>query len=289
MSKELDFIQTCLSLRPTQLVENIASDSHETRRLPDPYIFLVRDKKLLTPNGAIIENNIRNDSNLDSAELKAFLEIQDWVESSDEGTAFWFSPPFLGKYDKGKVVASQLYDFSGQKILFNRAIDLDVDSKTILSIANNISENVDSDSITDPELLRQTPIFSRHDRLEVLLNEISPYTDQNQMVEKGADIDSKTETYSKLLLIENMSGVFSSNTSDSQYLYAHQIAEEQGLIGKHIGSCGQNNKPSAFEAYSDNGNEASEKWSFHSGVCRVCGNSTEVGPCSICRTCEKKF
>lgn len=287
MSKELDFIQTCLSIHPSQLVENIASDSHETRRFPDPYIFLIRDKKLLTPNGGIIENNIRNDSDIDSAELKAFMKIQDWAESCDKGTAFWFSLPFWGKYDKGKVVASQIYNLGGEKILFNRAIDLDVDGKTIISIANNISEITGSDLITDPELLRQTPIFSGRDLLKVLLDEISPYTDQNQMVEKGTDIDSKIETYSKLQVIEKMSGFLYSNTSDSQYSYAHQIAEEQGLIGKHIGSCGQSGKLSAFEAFSEGGGQ--EKWEYHSGVCRVCGNSTEVGPCSICRTCEKKF
>jgi len=288
MSKELDFIDTCLRIHPTQLVENIASDSHETRRIPDPYIFPLRDKKLLTPNGTIIENNIRNDSALDSVELKAFLKIQDWAESNDEGTAYWFSPPFLGKYDKGKVVASQiLYDLDGQKILFNRAIDLDVDTKTILSIANNISEKTGSELITDPELLRQTPIFSRGGQLEILLDEISAYTDQNQMVEEGTDIDLKIETYSKLLVIEKMSGFLYSNTSGSQYFHAHQIAEEEGLIGKHIGSCGQGVKLSAFEAFSEGGSQ--EKWDYHSGVCRVCGNSTEVGPCSICRTCEKKF
>ena len=287
MSKELDFIDTCLRIRPTQLVENIASDSHETRRFPDPYIFLLRDKKLLTPNGIIIENNIQNDSVLNSAEFKAFLEIQDWADSNDEGTAFWFSPPFFGKYDKGKVVASQiLYDLDGQKILFNRAIVLDVDTETIFSIANNISEKTGSELITNPELLRQTPIFSGHNLLKALLDEISTYTDQSQMVENGTDIDSKTVTYSKLLVIEKMSGFVYSNTSDSQYFYAHQIAEEQGLIGKHIGSCGSG-KISAFEAFSNQ--DGIEKWDYHSGVCRVCGNSTEVGPCSICRTCEKKF
>ena len=287
MSKELDFIQTCLSIHPSQLVENIASDSHETRRIPDPYIFLVKDKKILTLNGEIIEKSIRNDSNLDSMELKAFLEIQEWAENNNEGTAFWFSSPFPGKYDKGKVVASQILHYYEQKILFNRAIDLDVDSKTIISIANNISEKAGPNLIVDSEELRQTPLFFGHDRLKALLNEISAYTNQSQMVEEGTDIDSKTVTYSKLLLIEKMSGFLYSNTSDSQYFYAHQIAKEQGLIGKHIGSCGQSGKLSAFEAFSKSGSQ--EKWDYHSGVCRVCGNSTEVGPCSICKTCEKKF
>jgi hypothetical protein len=288
MSKELDFIQTCLSIHPSQLVENIASGSHETRRIPDPYIFLIKDIKLLTPNGVVIEENIRNDSFLDSIELKAFLAIQDWAENNGQGTAFWFSPPFPGKYDKGKVVVSQiLHNYDEQKILFNRNIVLDVDTKTILSIANNISGKTGSDLITDPELLRQTPFFSEHNQLEVLLNEISAYTDQGQMVEKGIDIDSKNITYGKLLLIEKMSRFMYANTSDSQYLYAHRIAEEQGLIGKHIGSCGQGTKLSAFEVFSEGGTQ--EKWDYHSGVCRVCGNSTDVGPCNICRTCEKKF
>lgn len=287
MSKELDFVQTCLSTHPSQLVENIASDSHETRRIPDPYIFLVKGKKLLTLNGEIIEESIRNDSDIDSAELKAFLEIQEWAENNNEGTAFWFSPPFPGKYDKGKVVTSQiLHDCDKQKILFNRAIDLDVDGKTIISIAGSISEKIGSELTTDQELLRQTPIFSGCNLLKALLDEISAYTDQSQMVETGTDIDSKVETYSKLLVIEKMSGFVYSSTSDSQYLYVHQIAEEQGLIGKHIGSCGSS-KLSAFEAFSNEG--GIEKWDYHSGVCRVCGNSTEVGPCSICRTCEKKF
>lgn len=288
MSKELDFIQSCLSIHPSQLVENIASDSHETRRIPDPYIFLVKDKKILTLNGEVIEKSIRNDSSLDSMELKAFLEIQDWAENNNQGTAFWFSPPFPGKYDKGKVVASQiLHDCDKQKILFNRNIILDVNTKTILLIANNISEKMGLDLIADPELLRQTPIFSEHNQLEVLLSEISAYTNQSQVVENGTDIDLKVETYSRLLVIEKMSGVSYSDTFYSQYLYVHQIAEEQGLIGKHVGSCGQGVKLSAFEAFSEGG--VQEKWDYHSGVCRVCGTSTEVGPCSICRICEKKF
>lgn len=31
------------------------------------------------------------------------------------------------------------------------------------------------------------------------------------------------------------------------------------------------------------------KWEYHFGVCGICGNQTEVGPCQICRNCEKKF
>lgn len=33
----------------------------------------------------------------------------------------------------------------------------------------------------------------------------------------------------------------------------------------------------------------SEVESWHSGTCRVCGSSTWVGPCSICKPCESKF
>jgi hypothetical protein len=32
-----------------------------------------------------------------------------------------------------------------------------------------------------------------------------------------------------------------------------------------------------------------EKYTFHKGKCRVCGEQTEVGPCSICKRCEKNI
>lgn len=33
----------------------------------------------------------------------------------------------------------------------------------------------------------------------------------------------------------------------------------------------------------------SEVQGWHDGMCRVCGNHTWVGPCSICKICESKF
>lgn len=35
--------------------------------------------------------------------------------------------------------------------------------------------------------------------------------------------------------------------------------------------------------------QVDEKWGYHDGTCVVCSRESKVGPCSICKSCEKKF
>lgn len=51
------------------------------------------------------------------------------------------------------------------------------------------------------------------------------------------------------------------------------------------GSCG-----STKSTLLENQNEFNKTWEYHTGDCIVCGSKdVAVGPCNICRTCEKKF
>jgi len=52
------------------------------------------------------------------------------------------------------------------------------------------------------------------------------------------------------------------------------------------GSCGS----SASSTLSEFQEEFNKKWEYHNGDCIVCGvKDIDVGPCSICKECEKKF
>lgn len=35
--------------------------------------------------------------------------------------------------------------------------------------------------------------------------------------------------------------------------------------------------------------QVEEKWGYHDGTCVVCSRESKVGPCNICKSCEKKF
>lgn len=55
---------------------------------------------------------------------------------------------------------------------------------------------------------------------------------------------------------------------------------------KASGSCGSSSNSTLSELHE----EFNKKWEYHSGDCVVCGTKdVEVGPCSICKECEKKF
>jgi hypothetical protein len=276
-TRQQAFIRSGLKQPHPQITENVASEIHETNRSPDPYIFIIDNGKLLPPNREPFE--IERDSYLGWLEAIAFESIENWANQNETGMVFWFSPPFPGKYPNAKVVASEiLHSSEGEKVLMNRAIVLDIDTKTLLQATNRFTGKLGLKKFRNPEDLRANPIFTSQNEMAALMEEITPYTEQTKLIGSGRDLVLKTETYSKLTIIN----------SSQQLVYSqvHSIAESEGLMGQHKGSCPTAGK-TAFERFSEGNSNG--KWEYHSGVCRVCGNSTDVGPCSICKTCEKRF
>lgn len=221
----VNVIQNWIVSPAPQPVEEVASLSHETKRIPDPYIFILRKGKLVSPsNGIPVEEVVTRNTSTEEAEFKALLKIQEWADKNDEGMTLWFSPPV--PYQNLKIVSSEImYTLSGEKVILNRAIVLDVDRKTSLEIANNYSGSKSK----DPEKLRSSPIFLSAQEAKDWMKPLSKYTDQILLIETGEDLLIKTETLKK-----------------SEGITSRHQAQDIGLMGSHSDSC------SAFGAFISN-------------------------------------
>lgn len=233
MPKEIEqqFISAVLSSPPSQLIENLASESHETKRFPDPYIYIVKNNKLTTPNGKPVENEVERQTHIGRLEFTALREIQHWASSNKEGVSVWFSPPFEDRYPVSKIIISELSSSNDTKILFNRAIVLDDDANTLLHRANNLSKSFYSNS---SEVLRATPIFPNSNELSAWLSTLSVNTNQVNMVSTGQDIHQKTDTYSRLNVLSRSITITGENRF---YADLYKSAKLKGFIGQHQGSC----------------------------------------------------
>lgn len=222
----------------SQNSENMASRSHETNRIPDPYVFVVKDEKIRSPsNNLPIENQILRRDTLEELEFQAFLKIQDWANSNNEGMILWFSPPSEYGYSALKVVSTKILNLLGQKILFNRAIVIDgVNEEESINFANSLSP----EKFYDTETLRYTPIPLDKNSEEKWLDTLSKYTPQVELIRTSQDVEIKTNT---LLVTEKI--VYSSP------IEAEKQAREQNLIGDKKDSCQRNNSGSAFNVMSN--------------------------------------
>ena len=221
-------------LKPAkQESEELASQSHETKRIPDPYIFRVKNGKLVSPaNNIPVENKIEKGGPIYDGEYEAFIKLQSWADKNVNQVSLWFSPPYLNGYFALKIVASEiLYSDEWGKILFNRAFVLDVDSTTSLKIANYLSK----DKFTNPEELRSQPIFLDNGTdWESLL---SQYTDQIDLIKNSEDLKIKNRTLNQVRRIYTKINLTGDMNIFEAREFAYNQARLQGLIGKHADSC----------------------------------------------------
>lgn len=228
-SQEFQFIDFVLRETPSQWVENVASESHETRRLPDPYVFYVRGDKLQTPHGIDVENYLDKTSDLGRLEMIAFRQIQAWAAAANEGLAIWFSPP-LGRENEPTskfIISKIIYLNSGDKVLFNRNIVLDIMGDELLILANALIPNT---YISGEQMLRATPLFPNRENFERWLPKLGMITNQYEIAKADKDLTLKIETYRNIAKIKfNL----------SEYDLRDRV-REMGLMGNFPGSCPPN-------------------------------------------------
>ena len=240
------FVETVVSSPPSRFAEDAGSLSHETRRIPDPYIFIIGRDFLKTPSGQSVESFMMEKSRLDLAELTAFRAIQGWALKSDSGVCLWFSPPtdsahhpYLNSeehYPNSKVIISEITTTAeGKKILLNRAVILDVDVAEVLELANRVSADI---QFFDPEALRVQPIFPDQPEYFNWLGHLALATSQVDLMTNGQDLVIKWETYASIEDIRTSVAVAGENHFDEySHARAYQRMADQGLIGKNPGSC----------------------------------------------------
>jgi hypothetical protein len=250
-----------------QASENLASKSHETRRIPDPYIYFIKDHKLKTPKGLDIETAVLRGTTIYDAEYEALLKIQEWSDENDDGTSLWFSPPYLDGYSALKIVASEIISgVAHEKVLFNRAIVLDVDAATSLKIANYLSDRV----YVDTEELRERPIFLKKN--QDWMDLVGIYTTQIDQIRSSQDLVIKKLTLSEINRIYSSPKFQKMNVWEARN-YAELEAQERGLIGNKVDSCAIRGV-SAFNAFFGNSLAENPLGSF---ACPRCSGAIPSG------------
>jgi hypothetical protein len=246
--QEITIIESWVVAPVSQNTENLASRSHETRRVSDPYIFTINQEKLSTPGGVVVEEIIDKYGYLGQVEARAFEKIQNWANKNTEGLSLWISPPYPNEYPVSKAVVSEIvYSSKGQKLLLNRAIVLDIEEKTCLEIANQFGV------FSTVEGLRETPIFFNHQDY-TWIGVLDKYTSQTKDIKTSQDIVVKNETYFRVNKIEETIYVA---RQQGIYLSDFEMAKKEDLIGKHQESC-PSGKNTAFNVLSNEGSASQE-------------------------------
>lgn len=280
-----------------QVQQELASYSLETKHLPDPYHFIISPVgELISPlNGRLVKEIIKADTQLGKAELEAFLGIEqivqsiiqredqdpDDVDEAQRGAIVWLSPPYPGVYPDLKAVVSEIIGKGNQRVLFNRAMLLNLDETRTWDFARGLSRYSNQPILTaNLEGLRRCPIHL--DRLRIhwsyLFGELVE-NEQFQMIQEGVDLLAKrlaltqAEVIVPKLLRGEIIGVANS-----------------GYFGQYDGSCPVAvENQTAFAYVYDNALPLSEKkWRCdQDGDCISCGKKeTKVGPCKWCQSCQ---
>jgi hypothetical protein len=251
-----EFIPNWSTKPPQQVAEELASYSLETKRIPDPWNFLIQENgKLITPDGRVVENEIEKDGFPYELEYRGLLSIQDWAGQSSEGFAAWISPPLEGFYPVAKIVISEIIPEDGQKRLFNRAILADISAEDCLYLASRLGLQLDS-----ADGLRETAAIlgSDWERLLIILEELTDIDQVRENIRMGKDLEAKEEALR----------VSRELTQEMGNLYGLLEAAPNDFFGPHAVSCPPSGgSTSAFNAFSENAVNLSEA-SFDCPVCR---------------------
>lgn len=179
-----------------QVTEELASLSLETQRIPDPYIFSI------TPTGELyspvaycrVKDVVIRDNYVGRLEYEALEKIERWAATSQEGVIAWVSPqdPTFYPLDS-KIVISEIQKRDGKKVLFNRAIVLDIDQERCFKFAQDLANySTNRPLLSSIDQIRSTPIMLNTQGIHwsYILEELIPDLSL-QNVREGKDLEVK--------------------------------------------------------------------------------------------------
>jgi len=245
-SEVASFVRSWSKDKPRgRVVEEIASYFIETKRLPDPYYFLLGDDgKLIDPlTYQPVENSIEKDSHLGQAEWMAFQKIQEWNIGRSQGLAFWISPPRPERSKYTKIIVSEIVSEENERTLFNRSLLLEIDADESLNLAESLSLKAGRSLIFDsPEALRSQPVFIDYgdfDWIDYLVMHTNEYGILKK-IRSGEDLKAKRqELQSADIMYEEMFGRDSRTFGfdDERVRTAVRGALNRGSFGAYDTSC----------------------------------------------------
>lgn len=221
----------------TQIAEEVASLCQETKRIPDPYFYEIKPNgELLSPvTGKLVKEDIKRENITQELEYQSFLQVESWVRSKESGVIAWISPPEMGAYSVSKIIVSEIRDQDGKKILFNRAIVLDIDEIECLKFAQslaNYSQNKPNFSSKDE--LRVTPIeLDTNIHWSYVVEELLPGLSLQQ-VRTGEDLVLKSRAVLESLALYNQVVSDTGEVNISKFV---NLVGSSRMVGERGSSC----------------------------------------------------
>jgi hypothetical protein len=280
------FIATWSVKPKSQAVEELASYSLETKRIPDPYSFLIdSDGDLFSPSaGYKVRDFIKTNHVVGERELTAFNFINDWVKKKNSGSIAWISPPYPGVYPTSKVIISDIEVENGIKKVFNRAIVLDIDENDCLKFAQALSQySFNKPFLNHSEDLRSIPIvLDTYDKSWVdIFVEILGENSFLENIKTGNDWILKWQALyqaEQVLASINRSTVLT-------FGQEKELGEKiMGMLGQKSGSCPVLLSPSgrtAFQVFSENALTYTGSTNKDPDFCRSCPVCKEEINCIV--------
>lgn len=225
-----------------QVVEEIASYGHETRRIPDSYYFYIDTKtgKLLaSASMEPVEKFIDKDSPLGMLEYEGFRKTQSWAEVAPQGTvSVWFSPPLPGTCNVSKLIISEKTKKDGKDALLNHAVLFDATEEHCKTIVQSFARewNIDPSFFDVTNVIRANPIMLTCD-VHMCVNILAKYIRDD---EGWKAITSRTSLKTKMDSLFLARRFFDKYVATPDYykLQAYlQSDEKDELFGEHEGSC----------------------------------------------------
>ena len=273
-----NFIKQSLKGRNPKENEYVASEIHETNKIPDPYVFVISgDGKLRLPTGEIVEEYIDTSTRLGKLEMMPFQNLQGWAYTKEDiahQVAVWFSPPTKdGFYPKSKFIASTVEISDGVPVLFNRAVALSISQEELSDLATLLSNH--NHSYSEDEL-RSKLFFTSRSNFQNWLKHL-PDSDQVELINQNLDVKVKTETVQRVTKLETAiqqphgGGLVVFETLSN-------AAQEKGLYGNFDRTC-----PTAIGVVQKTAFETTLSQS------KIVGGEDEHGPLKFpCHECGKE-
>ena len=288
------FVSSWRGVHPQRLYQEIESVHRETNRLKDISSFIIRSGELIDPATNKAFDFERNNP-IEIAEGKVWDDLKQWANKSLKGKkAVWLSPMFEGRmyttdgllltkdgiYPSNKVCfyeVDETNDTPPVKILQSTTILFDAPKDRCLLVAEKFNPLITN--VKDPEFLRNKLFKLEKDFTILDILEMVGQTDEQS-------VPTPSEATISYFVREIKSG------KDAGLVVREMRA--RGIIGGYSISCSTRSSV-ALTANSRILNfSQNENWTWHTGNCVIlapeCGKTNvEVGPCGVCRDCQKKF
>lgn len=239
-----------------QVIEEFASYCLETKRIPDPYYFIMAPEgKLFSPSKkALVKESIETETRVGKLEYQAFRLIENHIRENDSGVIVWISPPSPGRYPVSKVIVSEILKEGKVKVLFNRAVVLDISGEDCLMLASALSlAGGRSTVFFNPDDLRACPIILKHPNnahWTHVLGEFIDLPDVWESIRNGRDLEIKKDTL--LLARKLIEEWFGGDNPPNEEGFAKK-GYEMNLLGASPVSCPPIlGKTSAFGIFFEN-------------------------------------